>query len=142
MILFISGLVSERSRDFAHLCIQRLPVGSKISNLVVVNLAQKLRLYHSHGITRDQDLLNEKLIGPWYYEQISLGFNYRMTELHAAGYTTGAVLHMDYYMDSTAPAGLCCSSTEQHSPAGERRRRRKTLRTRVLSTSRCTSQTG
>ena len=48
------------------------------------NLAQKLRLYHSHGITRDQDLLNEKLIGPWYYEQISLGFNYRMTELQAA----------------------------------------------------------
>ena len=48
------------------------------------NLAQKLRLYHSHGITRDQDLMNEKLIGPWYYEQISLGFNYRMTELQAA----------------------------------------------------------
>ena len=48
------------------------------------NLAQKLRLHHSHGITRDQDLLNEKLIGPWYYEQISLGFNYRMTELQAA----------------------------------------------------------
>ena len=48
------------------------------------NLAQKLRLYHSHGITRNQDLLNEKLIGPWYYEQISLGFNYRMTELQAA----------------------------------------------------------
>lgn len=47
-------------------------------------LAKKLRLYHSHGITRDQDLLNEKLIGPWYYEQISLGFNYRMTELQAA----------------------------------------------------------
>ena len=46
-------------------------------------LAKKLRLYHSHGITRDQDLLNEKLIGPWHYEQISLGFNYRMTEIQA-----------------------------------------------------------
>jgi UDP-4-amino-4,6-dideoxy-N-acetyl-beta-L-altrosamine transaminase len=48
------------------------------------NLAKKLRLFHSHGITRDQDLLKEKSIGPWYYEQISLGFNYRMTELQAA----------------------------------------------------------
>ena len=48
------------------------------------NLAKKLRLYHSHGITRDQDLLKEKSVGPWYYEQISLGFNYRMTELQAA----------------------------------------------------------
>tara|TARA_B100000787_G_scaffold168710_1_gene158036 strand:+ start:689 stop:1849 length:1161 start_codon:yes stop_codon:yes gene_type:complete len=47
-------------------------------------LANKLRLYHSHGITRDQDLMKEKLVGPWYYEQISLGFNYRMTELQAA----------------------------------------------------------
>lgn len=45
-------------------------------------LYDKLRLYRSHGITRDQKLLTNS--APWYYEQIDLGFNYRMTEIQAA----------------------------------------------------------
>jgi UDP-4-amino-4,6-dideoxy-N-acetyl-beta-L-altrosamine transaminase len=47
-------------------------------------LATKLGLLRSHGITRDDDLMNNESQGGWYYEQIDLGFNYRMTEMQAA----------------------------------------------------------
>ena len=47
-------------------------------------LEQKMRLLNSHGITRDESLMNGPLIGPWYYQQILLGLNYRMTDLQAA----------------------------------------------------------
>lgn len=43
-----------------------------------------MRLLRSHGITRDPALLTRPLDGPWAYEQVTLGFNYRMTEIHAA----------------------------------------------------------
>lgn len=48
------------------------------------DIARKAALLRSHGITRDIDLFTEESHGPWYYEQIDLGFNYRMTELQAA----------------------------------------------------------
>lgn len=38
----------------------------------------------SHGITRDPSLMTEEAHGPWYYQQIELGFNYRMTDMQAA----------------------------------------------------------
>lgn len=47
-------------------------------------LAGKMARYRSHGITRDTALMTEESHGPWYYQQIELGFNYRMTELQAA----------------------------------------------------------
>lgn len=47
-------------------------------------LYQKLLLYRSHGITRDEALMEHETDGPWYYEQIALGFNYRMTDIQAA----------------------------------------------------------
>lgn len=47
-------------------------------------LAQKMGLLRSHGITRDESLMTHEPDGPWYYQQIDLGFNYRMTELQAA----------------------------------------------------------
>lgn len=47
-------------------------------------LASKLQLLRSHGITRNPDDMTEASHGPWYYQQIALGFNYRMTELQAA----------------------------------------------------------
>jgi UDP-4-amino-4,6-dideoxy-N-acetyl-beta-L-altrosamine transaminase len=47
-------------------------------------LAEKMNLYRSHGVTRDQNLMTHEPDGPWYYQQIELGFNYRMTELQAA----------------------------------------------------------
>ena len=47
-------------------------------------LAAKLRLYRSHGITREPDELQQASPGGWYYEQQVLGFNYRLTDLQAA----------------------------------------------------------
>jgi len=47
-------------------------------------LANKLALFRSHGITRDPVQMTHEADGPWYYQQIELGYNYRMTELQAA----------------------------------------------------------
>ena len=47
-------------------------------------LAIEMGLLRSHGITRDQAQMTHAPDGPWYYQQIRLGFNYRMTELQAA----------------------------------------------------------
>lgn len=47
-------------------------------------LAARMRRATSHGITRDPDLMTRASDGPWYYQQIELGYNYRMTELQAA----------------------------------------------------------
>lgn len=47
-------------------------------------LAAKMSLLRSHGITRDSDQMTHASDGPWYYQQIDLGYNYRMTELQAA----------------------------------------------------------
>ena len=47
-------------------------------------LAAKLDLLRSHGITRDSSLMENDSHGGWYYEQVDLGFNYRMTEMQAA----------------------------------------------------------
>lgn len=44
----------------------------------------RLELLRSHGITRDAARMENPVDGPWYYEQIELGFNYRMTDLQAA----------------------------------------------------------
>ena len=46
---------------------------------------QKLVLAHTHGITHDESLMEDAPHeGPWYYEQVSLGFNYRLTDFQAA----------------------------------------------------------
>jgi dTDP-4-amino-4,6-dideoxygalactose transaminase len=47
-------------------------------------LATRLGLLRSHGITRDPELMTEPMHGPWYYQQVALGFNYRMTDMQAA----------------------------------------------------------
>ncbi|MBC7949302.1 MAG: DegT/DnrJ/EryC1/StrS family aminotransferase, partial [Chitinophagaceae bacterium] len=47
-------------------------------------LYDKLVRLRSHGITRDPALMSETPHGPWYYQQIELGFNYRMTDIQAA----------------------------------------------------------
>jgi UDP-4-amino-4,6-dideoxy-N-acetyl-beta-L-altrosamine transaminase len=46
--------------------------------------AQTMALLRNHGITRDSAQMKRKADGPWYYEQIDLGFNYRMTDIQAA----------------------------------------------------------
>jgi UDP-4-amino-4,6-dideoxy-N-acetyl-beta-L-altrosamine transaminase len=47
-------------------------------------LAEKMQLFRSHGVTRNPSLMTKLSEGDWYYEQVDLGFNYRMTELQAA----------------------------------------------------------
>lgn len=47
-------------------------------------LAESMALLRSHGITRDQKDMTHDADGPWYYQQVALGYNYRMTELQAA----------------------------------------------------------
>lgn len=47
-------------------------------------LAQRMETLRSHGITRDPARMTHEPDGPWYYQQVELGFNYRMTELQAA----------------------------------------------------------
>lgn len=47
-------------------------------------LATRLGLLRSHGITRDPALMTQHMDGPWYYQQVALGYNYRMTDMQAA----------------------------------------------------------
>lgn len=47
-------------------------------------IAQRVRLLRTHGITRNLDEMLDQSQGPWYYEQHDLGFNYRMTEIQSA----------------------------------------------------------
>lgn len=47
-------------------------------------LSEKINLLRSHGITRDENLMTSESHGPWYYEQVDLGFNYRITDIQAA----------------------------------------------------------
>ena len=47
-------------------------------------LAEKMALLRSHGITRTPSLMTKPMEGSWYYQQVDLGFNYRMTDLQGA----------------------------------------------------------
>jgi dTDP-4-amino-4,6-dideoxygalactose transaminase len=47
------------------------------------DLAEAMRLLRTHGVTRDSERLHEVSHGPWYYEQIDLGLNYRLTDIQA-----------------------------------------------------------
>ena len=46
-------------------------------------LYERLKLFRTHGITREEHLLR-KNDGPWYYEQLDLGYNYRITDIQCA----------------------------------------------------------
>ena len=60
-------------------------------------LAHRMALLRSHGITRNQAQMTHEADGPWYYQQIDLGFNYRMTELQAALGVT-QMQRLDHYV--------------------------------------------
>ena len=47
-------------------------------------LYKKLLLFRTHGITRNQSLMDKESEGGWYYQQVALGYNYRMTDIQAA----------------------------------------------------------
>ena len=48
------------------------------------HLAQRMADLRSHGITKEEARFERPAMGPWSYEQQDLGFNYRLTDLHAA----------------------------------------------------------
>jgi UDP-4-amino-4,6-dideoxy-N-acetyl-beta-L-altrosamine transaminase len=55
--------------------------------MVVTNnasLAERVKLLSSHGITRKPELMHHQNQGAWYYEQLDLGYNYRLSDIHAA----------------------------------------------------------
>lgn len=56
--------------------------GAALTNCPEID--KKLKLLRSHGITRDPVLMKYPSDAGWYYEQIELGYNYRMTDIHAA----------------------------------------------------------
>lgn len=60
-------------------------------------LASRMRLLRSHGVTRDPQLMKGPLQGSWYYEQIELGYNYRMTDIQAA-LGTSQMQRIDYFL--------------------------------------------
>ena len=62
------------------------------------SLATRIALLRSHGITRDPALMNGNSEGPWYYQQIFLGYNYRMTDLQAA-LGTSQLRHLAEFID-------------------------------------------
>ena len=47
-------------------------------------LMTRMQLFRTHGVTRDSQLMTKESEGGWYYQQVDLGFNYRMNELQAA----------------------------------------------------------
>lgn len=62
------------------------PITTGEGGMVVTNnekLYKRLLLFRSHGITRDEDMMTENE-GPWYYQQLELGYNYRITDISCA----------------------------------------------------------
>lgn len=62
------------------------PITTAEGGIITTNdekLYKKLLLFRTHGITRDESLM-EKNEGPWYYEQLALGYNYRLPDLNCA----------------------------------------------------------
>ena len=56
--------------------------GAAVTNCPEID--RKLKLLRSHGITREKDMMERPSDDGWYYEQVDLGYNYRMTDIHAA----------------------------------------------------------
>jgi UDP-4-amino-4,6-dideoxy-N-acetyl-beta-L-altrosamine transaminase len=61
-------------------------------------LAARMALLRSHGVTRDQSQMEQASDGPWHYEQLELGFNYRMTDLQAA-LGTSQLARLDRFLE-------------------------------------------
>ena len=71
-------------------------------------LASSLNLLRSHGITRDPALMTHHADGPWYYQQVALGYNYRMTDIQAA-LGTSQMTRLDQYVSHRHEIADCYS---------------------------------
>ncbi len=56
--------------------------GAVLTNCPRLN--KQILLYAKHGVTRDPELMESESEGPWYYQQVALGYNYRLSDLHSA----------------------------------------------------------
>ena len=79
------------SCEFSDICVFSFHpvkiITSAEGGMAVTNnkqLAKRMERLRSHGITANPSEMTEPSHGPWYYQQVELGFNYRMTELQAA----------------------------------------------------------
>ena len=89
------------------------------------DLAKKMLLLRSHGITREASDMTGPSEGPWYYQQIDLGFNYRMTDIQAA-LGSSQIRHLEEWVSrrhvlaahyGEALAGLPLLLPQQHADA-------------------------
>lgn len=78
-------------------------------------LAARMARLRTHGITRDPAELTRPTDGPWYYEQLELGFNYRLTELHAA-LGLSQMLRMDGFVARRHEIAACYDDALQGLP--------------------------
>jgi UDP-4-amino-4,6-dideoxy-N-acetyl-beta-L-altrosamine transaminase len=62
-------------------------------------LARRMALLRSHGVTRDPAEMTEPPHGGWYYQQVALGFNYRMTDIQAA-LGRSQLAHLDEWIEA------------------------------------------
>ncbi len=61
-------------------------------------LAWRMGILRSHGISREPERMTKKHEGPWYYEQLELGMNYRMTDIQAA-LGISQLSRIDYFIE-------------------------------------------
>lgn len=80
-------------------------------------LAKKMELARSHGITRDPELMTHASDGPWYYQQIELGYNYRMTEMQAA-LGSAQMKRLDDFVSARAARALVYDTALADLPMG------------------------
>jgi perosamine synthetase len=76
------------------------PITTGEGGIIVTNnkhYYERLQLFRSHGITREPHLLERESEGPWYYEMIELGYNYRITDLQAA-LGLNQIKHLDRFI--------------------------------------------
>ena len=100
------NFVEENPKNLTEKSIQKIKIGScKHSDITVFsfhpvkiittgeggmamtndqNLDARMKLFRSHGVTRDEKFMTRPSDGAWYYQQIDLGYNYRMSDIQAA----------------------------------------------------------
>tara|TARA_B100000787_G_C16192597_1_gene298457 strand:+ start:1799 stop:2956 length:1158 start_codon:yes stop_codon:yes gene_type:complete len=81
----IGNCVYSNATIFSFHAIKGITTGE--GGMVLTNnqdLATQVQLLRNHGISREKSLMTHTPDGPWYYQQIALGFNYRMTDIQGA----------------------------------------------------------
>ncbi|MBF7144577.1 MULTISPECIES: UDP-4-amino-4,6-dideoxy-N-acetyl-beta-L-altrosamine transaminase [Pseudomonas] len=77
------------------------------------DLAERLRRLRSHGMTRDPAMMTEPSHGPWYYQQVELGFNYRATDLQAA-LGVSQLARLDHFLERRRELAAAYDHTLAH----------------------------